>query len=67
LFNFELTAFANVDLYDGSTLGQLTASYAATNLWTIALLGSANCGSRRSEFGNLPSASSALLTIRRYF
>ena len=67
LFNFELTAFANVDLYDGSTLGQLTASYAVTNLWTIALLGSANFGSRRSEFGSLPSASSVLLTIRRYF
>jgi hypothetical protein len=67
VLNFELTAFANVDLYDGSVLGQLTASYAATNLWTIALLGSANLGSRHSEFGSLPSASSALLTIRRYF
>jgi hypothetical protein len=67
VLNFELTAFANVNLYDGSALAQLTASYAVTNLWTIALLGSANLGSRHSEFGSLPPASSALLTIRRYF
>ena len=67
IFNLELTAFANVDLYDGSTLAQVTASYAVTNLWTIALLSSANIGSRSSEFGSLPSVFSALFTIRYYF
>jgi hypothetical protein len=56
-----------VDLYDGSTLTQLTASYAATNLWTIALLGSANLGARRSEFGSVPAALSGLLVLKRYF
>jgi hypothetical protein len=56
-----------VDLYDGSTLTQLTASYAATKSWTIALLGSANLGPRRSEFGSLPTSVAGLLTIRRYF
>ncbi|HKD41975.1 MAG TPA: hypothetical protein VKB87_16945 [Myxococcaceae bacterium] len=67
IFNLELTAFANVDLYDGSTLAQVTASYAVTNLWTVALLSAANVGSRRSEFGSLPGAFSALFTIRYYF
>jgi hypothetical protein len=67
VLNLELAAFANVNLYDGSTLGQLTASYAVTNLWTAALLASVNAGARRSEFGSLPTASSALLTIKRYF
>jgi hypothetical protein len=56
-----------VNLYDGSTLAQVTASYAATSLWTVALLGSANLGLRRSEFGSLPTALSGLVTIRRYF
>jgi len=46
---------------------QLTASYAATNLWTIALLGSANLGTRRSEFGSLPAALYGLLAFKRYF
>jgi hypothetical protein len=67
IFNLELTAFANIDLYDGSTLGQVTASYAVTNRWTVALLGAANIGSHRSEFGSLPSVFSALFTIRYYF
>jgi hypothetical protein len=67
VLNLELTAFANVNLLDGSTLGQLTASYAVTYLWTIALLGAANVGSRRSEFGSLPTALSVLLSIKRYF
>jgi hypothetical protein len=67
VLNFEMTAFANVNLYDGSTLAQLTASYAATNLWTIALLGSANLGTRRSEFGSLPAALYGLLVFKRYF
>ena len=67
IFNLELTAFANVDLYDGSTLAQVTASYAVTNLWTVSLLSAANLGSRRSEFGSLPSYFSALFAIRHYF
>jgi hypothetical protein len=67
IFNLEITAFANVDLYDGSTLGQLTAAWSATDLWTITLLASANVGPSRSEFGSSPTALSAMLAIKRYF
>jgi hypothetical protein len=67
VFNLELTAFANVNLYDGSTLAQVTASYSVTNLWTVGLIGAANIGTRQSEFGSLPTAISGLFTVRRHF
>jgi hypothetical protein len=66
-FNLELTAFANVNLYDGSTLAQVTASYSVTDLWTVAVIGAANIGSRQSEFGSLPTVRSGLFTVRRHF
>jgi len=67
VFNLELTAFANINLYDGSTLAQLTASYSVTNLWTVAVIGAANIGSRQSEFGSLPTVLSGLFTVRHHF
>jgi hypothetical protein len=67
LFNLELTAFAEVNLYDGSTLSQLTATYAVTSLWTVAALASASLGTSRSEYGSLPSLLTGLFTIKRYF
>jgi len=45
----------------------LNQSYAVTNLWTVALLSSANVGSRRSEFGSLPNYFSALFAVKYYF
>jgi hypothetical protein len=67
IFNLELTAFAEVNLYDGSTLSQLTATYAVTNLWTVEALGSASLGTSRSEYGSVPSLLTGLFTVRRYF
>jgi hypothetical protein len=67
LFNLELTGFALIDLYDGSTLAQLTANYVVSTVWSVALLGSANLGARRSEFGSLPASLSGLLSIKLYF
>jgi hypothetical protein len=67
VFNLELTAFANVNLYDGSTLAQITASYSVTDYWTVGAIGAAYIGTRQSEFGSLPSALSALFTVRRHF
>ncbi len=67
VFNLELTAFANINLYDGSTLAQVTASYSVTDLWTVAVIGAANIGSRQSEFGSLRTMLSGLFTVRRHF
>jgi len=63
----ELTGFAFVDLYDASTLAQLSASYAVSNAWTIAGYVSADLGGARTERGSLPTAASAIVQLVRYF
>ena len=65
--HLEITGFINTDLYDGSDLAQIAAEYQLSNAWTIGLQASANLGSKRSDFGSLPQASSVLLKITRYF
>lgn len=63
----ELTALANIDLYDGSTFGQLTADYYLSDRWTIGALASADLGTKRSNFGSLPQAASVMVKLARYF
>jgi hypothetical protein len=65
--HLEITGFINTDLYDGSDLAQIAAEYHLSNAWTIGLQASANLGSKRSDFGSLPQAASALLKVTRYF
>jgi hypothetical protein len=65
--DLEPTAFAFVDLYDGSSLAQLTASYYLSNAWTIGGFLAANLGGARSERGSAPQAASAILQLVRYF
>jgi hypothetical protein len=63
----ELTALANIDLYDGSSFAQVTADYYLSDNWTIGGLVSANLGIKRSNYGSLPQAASALVKLARYF
>ena len=63
----ELTALANIDLYDGSSFAQATADYYLSDNWTIGGLVSANLGIKRSNYGSLPQAASALVRLARYF
>jgi hypothetical protein len=63
----ELTAFVNIDAYDGSSLCQVTADYYLSDRWTIGIVASANIGAKRSDFGSLPQSTAALLKITRYF
>ncbi len=63
----ELTALAFVDLYDGSSLVQLQASYYLSNAWTIGAYVSGDLGGVRSERGSLPQAASAVVLLVRYF
>ena len=65
--NLELTGFLDVDLYDGSSLAQLTADYYLSNAWTVGAIASADLGGARSERGSLPQAASVLLKLVRYF
>lgn len=65
--DLELTAFANTDLYDGSSLIQATAAYYLSSTWTVGAQVSADAGGRRTDFGSLPQAFSTLLQITRYF
>jgi len=65
--HLELTALAFVNLYDGSTLGQLSASYDVSDAWTLRAYVSANLGGKRSERGSVPQAASAILQLVRYF
>ena len=65
--NLELSGFANVDLRDGSGEAQGEAEYYLSNAWTVGFLAAADFGSRRSDFGSLPTAYSFLLSFRRYF
>lgn len=63
----ELTAFALVDAGDGSTRWQVEADYAKTDLWSFGVLAGGNTGGRRANYGSLPSETSVLLKVTRYF
>ena len=63
----ELTGFVLADATDGSTLTQLEASYARTDLWTLGVLAGGTTGGRQSNFGSLPRAASVLFKATRYF
>jgi hypothetical protein len=65
--HLELTALAFVNLYDGSKLTQLSASYDLSDAWTFRAYISANIGGSRSERGSVPQAGSAILQLVRYF
>ena len=65
--DLELTGFAYANLYDGSSLAQLSGSYYLSSRWTIGGYVSANLGGKRSERGSLAQAGSAILQLIRYF
>ena len=65
--HLELTAFAFVDLYDGSVLSQLSANYYLSDSWTIGAYASRNAGSARSERGSNPQAANVIVQLLRYF
>jgi len=65
--HLELTGFVNMDLYDGSSLAQLTADYFASSKWTVGFQASVNVGGAGSEFGSLPQRGSMLVKLARYF
>ena len=65
--HLELNGFVNMDLYDGSSLAQLTADYFASSTWTVGVQASVNVGGAGSDFGSLPQRGSLLFKLARYF
>ncbi len=65
--HLELSAFAFVNVYDGSTMTQLSASYDLSDAWTVGALVGANLGASHSEWGSSPDAASAILRAVKYF
>ncbi|HEV2678700.1 MAG TPA: hypothetical protein VGV37_29500 [Aliidongia sp.] len=65
--NLEITGFINADLYDGSSLAQVTADYYLSNAWTVGGLVIADLGRAHSDFGSLPQTASVLFRLARYF
>ena len=65
--DLELAALTFVNLYDGSTLSQLSANYYLSSAWTISGYINANLGRPRSERGSFAQAGSAILQLTRYF
>jgi hypothetical protein len=65
--HLELSGFAFVNLYDGSTLMQLAANYYLSDAWTLGAYASASVGAARSEYGSTPQAAGIILQVQRYF
>lgn len=65
--HLELSAFAFVNLYDGSTLAQIAATYDISDHWSFGAYVAADLGSPRSERGSLAQAGSAIVQVVRYF
>jgi hypothetical protein len=64
--DLELSAFAFVDLLDGSVLSQLSVSYYVSDAWTASAYGSGNFGDGRTERGSFPQRGNVILQLTRY-
>ena len=62
----ELTAFAFVDLVDGSVLSQVSANEYLSNRWTASVYLSSNLGPARSERGSFPQRVSSIFQLTLY-
>ncbi len=65
--NLELGGFSETDLYDGSSLAQLYASYNVSDNWNVGAYVSANLGGAHSEWGSFSREDSAIFQVVRYF
>jgi len=56
-----------MDMYDRSSLAQLTADYFASSKWTVGVQAGVNVGGPASDFGSLPQRGTLLFKVARYF
>ncbi len=64
--DLDLTAFAFVDLLDGSVLSQVSANYYLSHRWTASVHVSSNLGAARSERGSFPQRLSSIIQLTLY-
>src|SRR5262249_32160381 len=64
--DLELTAFAFVDLVDGSVLSQVSANDYLSKRWTASVYLSSNLGPARSERGSFPQRVSSIFRLTLY-
>jgi hypothetical protein len=65
--NLELSGYVVFDLEARSALAQAAADYHLSDTLTLGALVSLTAGGRRSDFGSVPGAASALIKLARYF
>lgn len=64
--HFDINAFVMTDVTDGSSLGQIAASYDLSDVWSVGAYIGGSTGGRRSEWGSLRNAASATVQVVRY-
>ena len=65
--DLELSGIAFVNLSDGSGMAQFAANYYLSDSWSGGAYAGGTFGGRRSEWGSLPNATSAIFQLVRYF
>lgn len=66
ILHADINAYVMTDLMDGSCTGQVGASYDLSDYWSVGAYVSGSLGGRRTEWGSLRNASSAIVQIVRY-
>jgi hypothetical protein len=65
--DLELSGISFVNLTDGSGMAQFSADYNLSNSWSLGVYVGGTFGGKRTEWGSLPGASSAIFQVVRYF
>ncbi|GAA0540768.1 hypothetical protein FHS83_000053 [Rhizomicrobium palustre] len=63
----DVGAYVMTNLLDGSSIGQISASYDLSDQWSLGIYGSGSIGGRKSEWGSLRGSSSVVVQAVRYF
>ena len=63
----DIDAFAIVNLYDASTVAQISAEYNLSDRWFVGVHASGNIGNNRSQWGSLPLAAQVVFKLVRLF
>ncbi|HLO76392.1 MAG TPA: hypothetical protein VK196_08050 [Magnetospirillum sp.] len=63
----ELSAFSLVNLYDGSLMGQVSATYYWSDQWTTEILAGGTLGRDTSVYGSQSRTTNASFRLVRYF
>jgi len=64
--NFSLSGFALGNLSDGSTMCQVGLNYDISDTWSLGAYLTGSTGGKRSEWGSMSNAASAIVSLVRY-